>query len=295
MLALSTGGEWCSVALHRHEDGVDESECLSEQLGAGQSGQILAMVRELCASARIGLSALDAIAFDAGPGSFTGLRVGCAVAQGLGFGLGRPLVAVDGLATLAWQRARSTRTGEAVVLVANDARMDELYVAIYRTRGHAAPGRTTPSPSGNGARGMLAPSVDTLLEPRLVARADFATAIVAAWPRRGEGACPGELLEPSQVLLGGNGWQAAGLLDEWTAHHGLAAAPAVPGRDEAYVRADMLAELALGSWRAGAVVEAAAAAPRYVRDKVALDRDEQRALRLRRSAGAALRAGDDSA
>lgn len=286
LLALSTSGEWCSVALHRHDCGVDDSECLSERLGAGQSGRILAMVRELCEGAQLDLSALDAIAFDAGPGSFTGLRIGCAVAQGLGFALGRPLLAMDGLAALAWQRLRATRRDEAVVLVANDARMDELYVAMYRIRlpGAVSPG--TSQPGDDPVRAGLTPWVEVLLEPHLVARAGFPRAIAMARPRAGRDALDGADLVSTQLLLGGDAWQVHDVLDQWMVHQRLTALPAVPGADEAYVRADALAELALHRWRSGAAIDAAAAAPRYVRDKVALDRDEQRALRVRRAGGA---------
>jgi len=286
LLALSTSGEWCSVALHRRAGGVDDSECLSERLGAGQSERILAMVRELCAGARIELSALDAIAFDAGPGSFTGLRVGCAVAQGLGFALQRPLIAVDGLAALAWQRLRASRCGEGVVLAATDARMGELYVAMYHVRSGDACGDHAVAVRGreDGVDAIpgAAPLVEALIEPRLWGRAAWLDALAKSWP-----AAPGaphESLAAAQVLLGGNAWQLPGLLDEWVAHHGLASRPAVPGEDEAWVHADALAELAMRSWDSGAVLAAASAAPRYVRDKVALDRDEQRALRARRAA-----------
>jgi len=285
LLALSTSGEWCSVALLRHADGADDSECLSERLGAGQSERILAMVRELCAGARIDVSALDAIAFDAGPGSFTGLRVGCAVAQGLGFALRRPLIAVDGLAALAWQRVRAGRRGEGVVLAATDARMDELYVAMYHVRSGdatqvrepAARGTATQVEAGPGA----VPIVEALIAPRLAGRADWLAELDRVWPAA-HGA-PQPALAAAQALLGGNAWQMPGMLDEWVAHHALASRPAVPGEDEAYVRADALAELAVRSWRSGDVLAAAKAAPRYVRDKVALDRDEQRALRERRA------------
>ncbi len=265
LLALATSGEWCSVALHRHDDGIDESECLSERLGSGQSERILAMVRELSASASTALHEIDAIAFDAGPGSFTGLRVGCAVAQGLGFALCRPVLPVDALATLGWQRLRASGRPSGDVLVATDARMDELYVALYRLRLDA-----------DTKWG------EVLIEPRVVARADFVAAVGACWPP--SVAVAGDAApQPAQVLPGGNAWRALGLLDEWSAHHGLVPAPLAPGVDEAYVRADALAEIALRDWRAGRAIDASAAAPRYVRDKVALDRDEQRALRLRRA------------
>ena len=286
LLALSTSGEWCSVALHRHDHGVDDSECLSERLGAGQSARVLAMVRELCDGARLDLPAIDAIAFDAGPGSFTGLRIGCAVAQGLGFALHRPLLPVDALATLAWQRLRATRRAEATVLVANDARMDELYVALYRVRMPAARSATTAQPRHDPAAAGLVPWVEALLEPHLVARAEFPRALAMAWPAADLGALDPAQSAATPLLLGGDAWQVPGVLDQWMAHHRRDAAPVVPGADDAYVRADALAELALHGWRCGAAVAAAAAAPRYVRDKVALDRDEQHALRVRRASGA---------
>lgn len=265
LLALATSGEWCSVALHRQDGGVEDVECLSERLGGAQSERILAMVREVSSGAGIGLDALDAIAFDAGPGSFTGLRIGCAVVQGLGFALRCPVLAVDALATLGWQRLRASRRRAGDVLVATDARMDELYVAMYRLRldAHAHWG-------------------ETLIEPRVVARNRFVSALAACWPpadARGGGPAP----VPAQVLPGGNAWRSLGLLDEWCAHHRLASAPLAPVSGQAYVRADALAEIALRDWRAGRAIEASAAAPRYVRDKVALDRDEQRLLRSQRA------------
>ncbi len=86
---------------------------------------LLPMIDEVLADARADLGALDAIAFGRGPGSFTGLRIACSVAQGLGFGTGRPLVAVSTLQVIAAgvHRARGTPR----VLVALDARMGELY------------------------------------------------------------------------------------------------------------------------------------------------------------------------
>ncbi len=269
LLALSTSGQWCSVALHRRGRGIDESDCLSEPLGARQSQNVLRMIDELCTGAAIDLTQLDAIAFDAGPGSFTGLRIACAVAQGLGFALGRPLIPVDALQALAWQRVRARARRDASVLVANDARMGELYVALYRVRDDtspdAAPGHDVFSP----------PIVEPLLVPRLVAREHFVEQ-VAAELRAHAGP-----IDPAALLLAGDAWQRLGLERSWAAQWGAVEAAASCEAD-AHVRADALAELAHGHWCAGRTVDAAAAAPRYLRDKVALDRDEQQALRARR-------------
>ena len=270
LLALATSGEWCSVGVYRHRDGIGESDCLSERLGNAQSERILAMVREASANAGVALDRFDAVAFDAGPGAFTGLRIGCAVAQGLGLALGRPLIAIDAPAALAWQRVRGSSAPAAWVLVASDARIDELYVAMYRIEAVAHD-----AGSGGGCTFPL-PLARPLIAPRVLPRQRFAEALEALWP--------GREVAAGEVLLAGNAWRRLGLLAEWAAHHGVAPVPA-PGEDESYVRADALAELAHRSWCEGAVLAPAEASPRYVRDKIALDRDEQRALRERRTAG----------
>jgi tRNA threonylcarbamoyladenosine biosynthesis protein TsaB len=94
---------------------------------------------------------LDAIAFGRGPGGFTGLRTACAVAQGLAYGQDIPVVPVDSLAIVAEDAARHAGLGAgAVVWVAMDARMDEIYAGCYRDAGDAgwqavvAPSLTTP-------------------------------------------------------------------------------------------------------------------------------------------------------
>ena len=81
---------------------------------------------------------LDAIAFGRGPGGFTGLRTACAVAQGLAWGQGVPVVPVDSLAIVSEDAARHAGLGDgAVVWVAMDARMDEIYAGCYRDAGAA--------------------------------------------------------------------------------------------------------------------------------------------------------------
>ena len=83
------------------------------------------MIDEVLADAGAELGTLDAIAFGRGPGSFTGLRIACAVAQGLGFGADCRLVAISTLQVVAVGMHRSR--GAARVLVAFDARMGEVY------------------------------------------------------------------------------------------------------------------------------------------------------------------------
>ncbi|MEK9721441.1 MAG: tRNA (adenosine(37)-N6)-threonylcarbamoyltransferase complex dimerization subunit type 1 TsaB, partial [Quisquiliibacterium sp.] len=129
VLALATSTPWCSVAL-RFGDADGRLVCLerSERVEQQHSNRALVMARELLDEAGLGLSALDVIAFDAGPGSFTGIRIGCGLSQGLGFATGKPLVAVSSLEALAWQ------SGARKALVAIDARMQQVYTGTFCVR-----------------------------------------------------------------------------------------------------------------------------------------------------------------
>lgn len=104
--------------------------------GAVASVRLIPEIRALLDAAELALSDLDAIAFGAGPGAFTGLRTACSVAQGLAFGASLPVVAIDSLMVVA-EAAREEATdaaagGPVEVHVATDARMDQIYAAAYR-------------------------------------------------------------------------------------------------------------------------------------------------------------------
>lgn len=122
ILALETSTEHGSVAL------LDGSRLVERPVAGrpGHSETILPEVRALLAEAAVGLAELDAIAFGAGPGAFTGLRLACGVAQGLALGAGKPVVPVCTLEALAAQ------CDQASIFVAADARMSEVYFAAYR-------------------------------------------------------------------------------------------------------------------------------------------------------------------
>ncbi|HSW04995.1 tRNA (adenosine(37)-N6)-threonylcarbamoyltransferase complex dimerization subunit type 1 TsaB [Aquabacterium sp.] len=102
--------------------------------GAAASAQLLPAVLALLAEAGIALQQLDGIAFGQGPGAFTGLRTACSVAQGLAFGIGKPVLAIDSLLLVADDaQAQLPTPDEASLLwVAMDARMDEIYAGAYR-------------------------------------------------------------------------------------------------------------------------------------------------------------------
>lgn len=126
ILALETSGESCSAAL-LIDDWLDQ-RC--EQAPRRHADLILGMLDTLLHSSGLKLSELDAIAFGRGPGSFTGVRIAAAVAQGVAFGAGRPVIPVSTLAALA--RAAFRHSGERQIACALDARMGEVYWGAYR-------------------------------------------------------------------------------------------------------------------------------------------------------------------
>ena len=125
ILAFDTSTEWCSVAVG---DGSDWHR-LDERAQQANSERVLPMVQGVLAAAGWALSDLDGIAFGAGPGSFTGVRISCGVAQGLALGADLPVLPIGTLAALA-QEAHRVR-GWRSVLACVDARMREVYVAAY--------------------------------------------------------------------------------------------------------------------------------------------------------------------
>lgn len=125
LLAFDTSTEHLSV-------GVQHGDALFLHSGAGgaqASSTLIPIVMQLLAEAGLTLQQLDAIAFGRGPGSFTGLRTACSVAQGLGFGAGVRLLPIDTLHAVA-DEARE-RFGARRVVALLDARMDQVYVAQY--------------------------------------------------------------------------------------------------------------------------------------------------------------------
>ena len=101
--------------------------------GAQASDSLIPTALEMLAQAGMALPQLEAIVFGRGPGSFTGLRTACAVAQGLAFGANIPVLPVDTLLAVAEEARLQTGAGEQplTVLALLDARMDEVYSAAY--------------------------------------------------------------------------------------------------------------------------------------------------------------------
>jgi tRNA threonylcarbamoyladenosine biosynthesis protein TsaB len=133
LLAFDTSTEWMSIGVSREVDGRVLQWLHTGAGGAQASTGLIPAVLDLLHQADLPLTALDAICFGSGPGSFTGLRTACSVAQGLAFGARVPVLPVESLLAVA-EEARYTAhptltQGDFVALL--DARMDELYVASY--------------------------------------------------------------------------------------------------------------------------------------------------------------------
>ena len=128
LLALDTATEACSVALLRG----GEKAHLEQFAQREHTKHILPMVDEILAQAGIKLHQVDALVFGRGPGSFTGVRIGAGIAQGLAFGANLPVIPVSNLAAMA--QAAYVQYQSENVLTAIDARMNEVYFAQWKAR-----------------------------------------------------------------------------------------------------------------------------------------------------------------
>ena len=118
LLALDTATEACSVALLHNGEILAKDE-LSPK---AHTRRILPMIDEVLSQAGIGLNQLDALVFGRGPGSFTGVRIGCGIVQGLALGADLPVIAISNLTAMA--QAAYQQFGSTQVLAAIDARMN---------------------------------------------------------------------------------------------------------------------------------------------------------------------------
>lgn len=121
ILALDASTEYLSLAVTTGQKLYQYDQLV----GQSASQLILPQIQALLETANLALTDLDGIAFGAGPGSFTGVRVACGVAQGLAFGASLPVVGINVLMALA------QASGARRVIAASDARMKEVYHAVY--------------------------------------------------------------------------------------------------------------------------------------------------------------------
>jgi tRNA threonylcarbamoyladenosine biosynthesis protein TsaB len=205
--------------------------------GAMASARLIPEVHTLLSRAGLQLSQLQAIAFGAGPGAFTGLRTACAVAQGLAFGAALPVLAVDSLlivaeAARAEAEAQQGIGGVVDVQVAMDARMGEVYAGAYRW-------------SNDRWQCLSAPALYPL------------AALNTLWQTQ-----PPRCVAGSALAAFGDALRVGDA-------HTVSQAPQ---------RAAALMRVAQGLWNDGAAIDAAAALPLYLRDKVAFTVAERQAV-----------------
>lgn len=124
ILALDTSSDYCSVSLYTNGHYYSHSELAPRS----HTQLLLPMAKAIVDSHGLELNQLDAVAFGCGPGSFTGLRIAAGVAQGLAYGLGCSIYPVSNLKAMALQAYK--KTGQKKVLVAIDARMNEVYWSV---------------------------------------------------------------------------------------------------------------------------------------------------------------------
>ena len=210
--AVETSTEWCSVALFHH----GAIACVERRAPNRHSELALPMLQRLLDQSGWNIGQLDAVAFGAGPGSFTGLRIACGIAQGLAFARALPVLGVSTL------EAMAEESGAARVAACLDARMREVYYAALEKRG----GR---------------------------------------WHE----VVPAQCVSPEAVAPLGADWVGCG--NGYAVYGNLGMTRTMP---EVHPTALAVARLAAPRLAAGEGVDAALAAPIYVRDKVAFTQAE---------------------
>lgn len=235
ILAFETSTSTGTIALLSEQSGVVTLAQRAIEGTTGHAAEILPMAYSILAEYGLAKKDVDAVAFGQGPGAFTGVRVACGVAQGIGLSLGIPVIAVGALPAVAAQTA--TRHPRGLVYVALDARMDEVYFGVYA--------RLCES-------GTLPIQPPVLLAAGDVLR--FISQRQLLWEER--------LPEPLNVTLVGEGWRLV---------QALQALPSTWVLDDLAARPEAreVATLALIAWNAGQTLLPEQAAPLYLRDKVA--------------------------
>jgi len=126
ILALDTSSDACSVALWKEGEVLEDFKLLPRQ----HAQALLPQIKQLLAEAGLTLGQLDAIAFGRGPGSFTGLRIAAATAQGLALARDLPVLPISTLQALAWTAQNQYFSRKILTLL--DARMDEVYWCAWQ-------------------------------------------------------------------------------------------------------------------------------------------------------------------
>jgi tRNA threonylcarbamoyladenosine biosynthesis protein TsaB len=214
--AIETSGDWCSVALW--SDG--EIRGLERRTGHRHSEVALPMLEKLLENSGLSAARLDAVAFGAGPGSFTGLRIACGIAQGLAFARDLPVLGVSAFEAIAEESAAPR------VVACIDARMREVYYSALEKRGD-----------------------------------------------RWRETVPGQCVSPQDAVAPpGEGWVGCG--SGFAVYPDFLKKSILMAKPEVRPTAIAVARLAAPRLLAGEGLDAALAAPAYLRDKVAFTKQE---------------------
>jgi tRNA threonylcarbamoyladenosine biosynthesis protein TsaB len=126
ILSLETSAKVCSVAVHENDTLLATAEV---HIAQSHASKLAPLIKEVNEMAGISFNQLDAVAVSAGPGSYTGLRIGVSTAKGLCFALGIPLVTVNTLELLAFQMSKTLSTN-ILLCPMIDARRMEVYCRL---------------------------------------------------------------------------------------------------------------------------------------------------------------------
>lgn len=201
ILAIDTGADLCAACIF--ETASDTHVSVVREIGKGHAEQLMEVIAEALAEAGCGFPELDRVVVNAGPGSFTGIRVGVAAARGLALALGIPSVGVSSLDAIAAETA--IQFPERPIMAVIDARRGEFYYALYGPGGSpesgpkivsaadaaAVPIAPNPVFAGSGAAKMA--EISAIKEP------DFGPVVAArilTYARLGEKADPSEKPKP---------------------------------------------------------------------------------------------------
>jgi tRNA threonylcarbamoyladenosine biosynthesis protein TsaB len=237
LLAFDTSTEYLSLAITR-DSKIQNYDVLA---GQSHSQQILPQIQALLDKAGMQLKDVQGLAFGAGPGSFTGVRIAAGVAQGLGFGASLPVAPIGTLLALA--QAAYEKTGIDKVIACLDARMGEVYHAAYEKVGE---------------------DWQTIAEPGLYKPQDV----------------PALIGQPGKAWLGaGSGWKTYAetlsqvYVEQLVVDHAIQA--------DLLPTATAILKLAEPVFQRGQAGTAAQAMPIYIRNRVALKTSErEQGLRL---------------
>lgn len=227
ILAIDTATEACSVALQYKGSTITRFEICPQQ----HSQRLLPMVDEVLKEANITLNDLGLLAFGRGPGSFTGVRIATGMIQGLALGTGLKVAGISTLEAMAIETVHKGEYESALIAVASDARMDEVYFAVYSQTPH-------------GLRQIVGEQV---CSPELAIEQ-----LNALDP------------QPSDnVVTAGTGWSAYEALSEWRSNASLE-----KGEGVCFPNAEFMLGLAFKAHEADDVFDAINVEPVYLRDKV---------------------------